>query len=109
MELVQELEKITNLLNQAIPRLKKRGREYAKAYRDYRVELAKQLLVYKAQGCPVTLCSDLARGEEKVADLKRLEIETETLYRSCLEAINVYKIQIKVIQEQIKKEYGQEN
>lgn len=109
MELVQELEKITNLLNQAIPELKKRGREYAKAYRDYRVELAKTLLRYKSEGVPATLCSDLARGEEDVANLKQLEIETETLYRSCLEAINVYKLQVKVIKEQIEKEYGQES
>ena len=73
MELVQELEKITKLLNQAIPELKKRGREYAKAYRDYRVELAKQLLIYKSQGCPVTIFSDLARGVEDVSNLKKLE------------------------------------
>ena len=36
------------------------------------------------------------------------EIIAETLYKSCQEAINSYKLQMKILQEQIEKEYHNE-
>ena len=50
-------------------------------------------------------------SKEKVKDkLKKLKIEkeiiTESLYKSCQEAINTYKLQIKILQAQINNDYG---
>ena len=41
-----------------------------------------------------------------IKDVKRQEIITESLYKSCQEAINSYKLQMKILQEQYNKEYG---
>lgn len=105
MDLLQELWKINELLTKALEQYKQRGREYAKAYRDYRVLLAQELLKLKAEGMPATLAADVARGKEDIAAAKEQEIIAESLYKSCQEAINTYKIQIKVLQEQITREY----
>lgn len=43
---------------------------YAQAEAAYRIELAKEMTVLRAQGQPVTLVGDLARGSEKIATLK---------------------------------------
>lgn len=106
MEEYQKLEELNNLLTSALSEYKKRGYEYAKAYKDYRVKVAKKLLELKAEGMPVTISYDIARGDEEVANAKEQEIITECLYKSCQEAILTYKLQIKVLQAQINNDYG---
>lgn len=106
MEELQKLEELKKLLESALQRYKKRGKEYAIAYKEYRVKLAKRLLELKAEGMPVTISYDIARGDEAVAKAKEEEIITECLYKSCQEAINVYKLQIKILQAQINNDYG---
>ena len=102
----EEMENLISLLDLALKEYKTRGKEYAKAYKEYRVLVAKKLLELKANGMPVTIAYDIARGDEVVANAKEREIITETLYKSCQEAINTYKLQIKVLQEQINKEWA---
>ena len=106
MDLLQELWKINNLLTKALEQFKERGKEYALAYRKYRVLLSQELLKLKADGMPVTIAYDIARGKEEIANAKEQEIITECLYKSCQEAINTYKLQIKIIQAQINNELG---
>ena len=108
MDLMDELWKVNDLLKKALEQFKQRGKEYAEAYRNYRVLLAQELLRLKAEGTPVTIAYDIARGKEEVADAKEQEIITESLYKSCQEAINTYKLQIKILQEQINKEWANE-
>ena len=105
MDLLNELWKINELLTKALEQYKQRGREYAKAQRDYRVLLRQEILKLRVEGVPVTIISDLARGEDKVAEAKQNEVIQESLYKSCQEAINTYKLQIRILQEQINKEY----
>ena len=105
MEELQKLEELNNLLTSALSEYKKRGQDYAKAYRDYRVKVAQKLLQLKAEGMPVTISYDIARGDEEVANAKEQEIITECLYKSCQEAVNVYKLKIKILQENINKDY----
>lgn len=105
MEELQKLEELNNLLTSALSEYKKRGQEYARAYKDYRVKVAKKLLELRADGMPVTIAYDIARGDEEVANAKEKEIITECLYKSCQEAINTFKLQIKVLQAQIDTEY----
>ena len=106
MDLVNELMKLTKELEIAVKQLRNTGSEYAKAYTDYRVALAKELVRVRDEGTPVTLCSDLARGNREVARLKFEEISKEAIYRANLESINAIKLRIKVIENQINKEWN---
>ena len=105
MEELQKLEELNNLLTSALSEYKKRGQDFAKAYKNYRVKVAQKLLQLKAEGMPVTISYDIARGDEEVANAKEQEIITECLYKSCQEAVNVYKLKIKILQENINKDY----
>ena len=106
MEELQKLKELNNLLTSALSEFKKRGQDYAKAYKNYRVKVAQKLLHLKAEGMPVTISYDIARGDEEVAKAKEQEIITECLYKSCQEAILTYKLQIKILQAQINNDYG---
>ena len=107
MELYQEMQYYEDLLIKALVEYKERGRVYAKAYRNYRVALAKELLKLKAEGMPVTIAYDIARGTEEIADMKEQEIITESLYKSCQEAINTYKLKIKIIENETERDWEQ--
>jgi hypothetical protein len=105
MEEIQKMQELNIYLTTALAEYKKRGTDYAKAYKNYRVLLSQELLRLKAEGMPVTIAYDIARGTEQVANAKEQEIITECLYKSCQEAINTYKLQIKILQENINKDY----
>lgn len=104
MDSILQMQELNELLSTALKEFKKRGREYATAYANYRKLVAIELLRLKAEGMPVTIAYDIARGKEEVANAKEQEIITECMYKSCQEAINTYKLQIKILQEQINKE-----
>jgi len=105
MEEIQKMQELNTYLTTALAEYKKRGTDYAKAYKNYRVLLSQELLKLKAEGMPVTIAYDIARGTEQVANAKEQEIITECLYKSCQEAINTYKLQIKILQENMNKDY----
>lgn len=105
MDELIELKRLNDLLTKALKEFKERGIAYAKAYKDYRMLLSQELLRLKADGMPVTIAYDIARGSEVVANAKEQEIITECLYKSCQEAIQTYKLQIKILKENIDKEY----
>lgn len=104
IDLFERRKEIDNNLTNAVKLFKERGRAYAKAEHDYRVALAKKLYQLKEDGYPATTSSDLARGDELVAQLKFGRDEAEVLYKSLLEAINVFKIQLRVIESDIEAE-----
>jgi hypothetical protein len=106
MDLYNELQEKCRLLDNSIKMLRKTGSDYAKAYTDYRKELAKELVKLKDEGYAITLAGDIARGKPEIAHLKFMEISTEAIYKANMESINVLKLEIKILQEQINKEYG---
>lgn len=106
MDDYKKLEELNAYLTKALELYKQRGSEYANAYKNYRVALTKKLLLLRDDGIPVTILGDLARGDENVAELKRQEIIAESLYKSCQEAINSYKLQIRTLTEQMKTEFN---
>lgn len=106
MDIVNELNEKCRLLDNSIKMLRKTGSDYAKAYTDYRIALAKELLILKDEGYAITLAGDIARGKPEIAHLKFEEISKEAIYKANMESINVLKLQIKVLENQIEREYG---
>ena len=109
MDITQEIRYKMKLLDASVRELAKTGREYANAYTNYRVALAKELVKLKDEGYAITLASDIARGKPEIAKLKFEEISKEAVYKANQETINAIKIEIKVIQEQINREWGASN
>lgn len=105
MEDFERMKELNDLLTSKLKEFSTRGRDYAKAYKTYRIKVAQKLLQLRAEGMPVTIAYDIARGTEHVANAKEQEIITECLYKSCQEAINTYKLQIKILQENMNKDY----
>lgn len=106
MDLYTTLEELKNDLNTSIKSLRITSTEYAEAYKNYRVLLAKELVRLKDSGMAITLASDVARGNEDIASAKMQEIKKEAIYKANIESINAIKLQIKVVENQITREIG---
>lgn len=105
VDLVSEIGTKTALLDKAIQQLGVRGKAYAQAECDYRTALSKKILEFRADGMPVTIISDICRGLPEIAKLRLERDIAQTVYESAKEAINGYKLQIKILDAQVEREW----
>lgn len=103
-ELYNELTILRNDLNKAITILKERGQAKAIAERDYRVAVAKEILILRDEKIPVTIINDLVRGNEEIAELKLKRDVAETLYETAMQYIYSNKLNIGIVERQMEAE-----
>ena len=101
LTLQEKIENLSSLLDE----LKERGKNKAVAERNYRVALRKEMLKERQNGTPVSMLSDVCRGEETIAELKLARDLAEALYDATKEACNGTKLVIRVLEEQIEREW----
>lgn len=106
IDLMEELQNKVQLLDTALKQLYKRGTIYAETERKYRTSLQQEILIQRNNGVPVTIISDICRGNPEIAAKKFERDVAEVKYKSAQEAINVYKLQIKLLESQISREWG---
>ena len=106
MDLQYELTNKLTELDESVKQLKITGSNYAKSYSEYRVALAKELVRLKDDGVAVTIAYDIARGKPEIARLKFAEIRDEALYKANQENINALKLQIRILESQLNREYN---
>lgn len=106
MELWQEIQTEMTLADRAVRELRPRGAAKAQTERDYRMALSKRLTVLRAEGAAVTHLLDIAKGEPEIAKLRFERDIADSLYQSALEAINVQKLKIRILENQYAREWG---
>lgn len=103
--LINELLYKTSSLKKLVEEANRYGLDLAKAERIYRISLATKLIELKASGVAATLCSDLARGDEIIAQLREERDKAEVWYKSSLEHIMASKLEVKILEGQIEREW----
>lgn len=109
MDLQLEINSKLKQLDVAVKELRKTGSQYAESYTQYRIAVAKELVLLRDNGVPVTIAYDIARGKPEIAKLKFNEIRDEAIYKANLESINATKLEIKILNEQLQREWGATN
>lgn len=104
-DLINEVKREMDTLSAACVELRKRGENKAKTEREYRVALAEKILTERTNGTPVTIISDICRGDRQIAKLKYERDIADTLYDTCIEGINATKLRLKIMENQIDREY----
>lgn len=106
-DLYNELNNKINDLNISIKKLRETGTEFAEAERDYKITLRNEALKLRAEkGMPVTLIQQVVYGVPEVADKRFKRDVKEAIYNANQEAINSIKLQIRVIEGQLNREWG---
>ena len=100
MELYMELQVKTRQLEASIKLLRQNGTAYAQAERDYKILLRQECLKLRDEGMAIGMINMTAYGIPSVA---------EAVYRANQEAINSTKLQLRLIESQLQREWGQAN
>ncbi len=104
-DLVNDMNYRLKQLDTSTGMLKQAGVKKANTEALYRQELAKEILNRRAEGMPVTIISDVCRGQPNIAKLKIDRDIAESTYQSIIESINTQKLAIRVIENQIAREW----
>lgn len=103
-DLMDEMTKTRDTLTTAIELLKKRGQDKAQAYAEYRRKRAVLTLKLLDDKMAVTVLQDVVRGDREVSKAK-LDLDiADTLYETCLQKIYQCKLEIQLIENQMKYE-----
>lgn len=108
MDIYNELQYKIKVLDATIKELTKTGREYAQAEREYKIAICKKALELKDSGMPVTLIQLVIYGYQEIATLRFKRDTAQVIYNANQEAINSTKLEIRILQNQIEKEYYNE-
>ena len=106
MDLIEEIRQKSKQLDEVVRKFPASGRAFAQAQQDYRIALARRILEEREKGTPVTIISDICRGDREIAKLRFERDCAEVIYKAALEAINTIKLQIRILDAQIEREWG---
>ena len=108
MDLYNELESKIQELKISIKSLRKTGQKYAEAERDYKILLRQEVLKMRDEGQAIGVITLTCYGIPSVAEARFKRDIAETIYKANLEAISTIKLQIRVLENQINREFGME-
>ena len=101
-----EIQERTKKLDQAIEHLAENGRDLAIKEKEYKKALNKKALELRAEDMPVTLINQVIYGYEDIALLRLARDTAQVKYNANQEFINVLKLEIRILENQIAREYG---
>lgn len=106
MDLINELSQKIRELEICIKQLRKTGTEFAEAERNYKIILRQECLKLRDEGMAIGMIDKVCYGIQKVADARFDRDVKQTLYQANQDAIQSIKLQIRIMDSQISREYG---
>lgn len=109
MDLFNELQSKTKELEISIKSLRQTGTKYAQAEKDYKVLLRQECLKLRDEGMAIGMIDKTCYGIPSVAEARFKRDVAEAVYRANQEAINSIKLQMRLIENQLSREYNTTN
>ena len=106
IDLIDELQQKNTQLDQALMTLRSNGIALATAEREYKEAVSKEALKLRDEGMAVTLIDKVIYGLPSISTLRFQRDCAEVVYGANQEAINIKKLQIRLIEAQISREWG---
>lgn len=101
-----EIQQKTRQLDACIRELRKSGTAYAEAERSYKVKLREVCLRMRSDGMAVGMIDKTCYGDPEVAELRFQRDVAETVYKANLEAILSIKLQLRLLDAQLGREWS---
>lgn len=106
IELWNEIQEKQKMLDKAIKELAQNGYKLAECERDYKIAVNKKALELRSQDVPVTLINQVIYGYEEIAKLRFERDTAQVKYNANLEYIQTIKLMIRILENQLSREYG---
>lgn len=105
-DLIQQQFDLSEQCDKLIKDMAKSGEDYAHAQYSYNVEKAKVAFMLKERGESATMIKEVLKGHKTVAE-KRLKRDlAKSKYDAVKENINIIKLQMRMNDNQISREWG---
>lgn len=109
MDLWLELQAKLKQLEQALKTYRVNGIALAEAEKNYKEAISKEVLRLRDEGMAVTLIAQVVYGLPSISTLRFQRDCAEAVYKANEEAINVKKLEVRVIENQLGREWGNIN
>lgn len=106
MDLYQELQEKTKQLDLSIKTLRQSGTAYAQAEKDYKILLRTECLKLRDEGMAIGMIDKTCYGIQSVAEARFKRDVAQAVYTANQEAINSIKLQLRLIESQISREWS---
>ena len=106
MDLLNELNNLQKQLEYSIKQLRTNGIAYAEAERNYKIAVNKKALELRSNDTPVTLIQTVIYGYEDIATLRFQRDSAEVIYNANQEAIQSIKLRMRLLDNQISREWS---
>ena len=104
-DLYSLLQQKTSQLDYSVKQLRVSGTAYAQAEKDYKVLLRSECLKLRDEGMAIGMIDKTCYGIPSVAEARFKRDCAEAVYRANLEAINSIKLQMRLIEAQLQREW----
>ena len=105
MDLITERDTKQRQLDKAILDLRGNGTAFAESERDYKVLLRQEVLKLRDEGTAIGVIDKICYGIPSVAEARYKRDVAEAIYKANQEAINSLKLQIRIIDNQVSREW----
>jgi hypothetical protein len=106
MDLVNELNSKIKELEYSIKSLRQNGTNYAQREKEYKILLREECLKLRDSGMAIGMIDKTCYGIPSIAEARFKRDVAETIYKANLEAINSIKLQMRIIEGQLNREWN---
>lgn len=106
IDLYNELQQKTKQLDKSIKELRNSGTNYAQSEKDYKILLRQECLKLRDDGMAIGMIDKTCYGIPSVAEARFRRDVNEAIYKANLEAINSIKLQMRLIENQLSREWS---
>ena len=104
-DLMSELDRMKDELHRSMKMLRQNGETLADKEYDYQVLKAQTVLKMKGAGSTITEIGLTIKGQPLVSEAMRERDKAKVMYEANQEHINVVKLEMRVIENQIAREW----
>lgn len=105
-DLMTEMNQQILMLNKSLKQLRVTSEAYAQAERDYKILLRQECLKLRDSGMAIGMIDKTCYGIPSVAEARFRRDVAEGIYDANKEAINTIKLQLRLLEGQISREWG---
>lgn len=106
-DLLIELYELRRSMNQALRIAKERGMDLAEKEATYKVAKGKLVLCEREKKTPVSVINDIVLGDPMISELRQERDIAKVLYINAQEAINVRKLELRIVEAQLGREWNE--
>lgn len=105
MDLYNDLQAKLDQLSVSLKKLRQTGSEYAKCEKEYKILLRQEVLKLRNEGEAIGVIQLTCYGIPSVAEARFKRDVAKAIYDANQEAINTLKLEIRLIESQLQREY----